>query len=54
MPGKTIADAGECGMRSVIAMIGLVSELGGRIDVLSYEGPSGVGYCNAAALLEKE
>jgi aromatic ring-opening dioxygenase LigB subunit len=51
MPDETIEDAGECGMRSVIAMIGLVSELGGRIDVLSYEGPYGVGYCNAAAVL---
>jgi aromatic ring-opening dioxygenase LigB subunit len=54
MPEKTIADAGECGMRSVIAMIGLVSELGGQIDVLSYEGPYGVGYCNAIAALESE
>jgi aromatic ring-opening dioxygenase LigB subunit len=54
MPDKTVADAGECGMRSVIAMIGLVSELGGRIDVLSYEGPYGVGYCNAVAALNGE
>jgi aromatic ring-opening dioxygenase LigB subunit len=51
MPEKTVADAGECGMRSAIAMIGLVSELGGQIDVLSYEGPYGVGYCNAIAAL---
>jgi aromatic ring-opening dioxygenase LigB subunit len=50
MPGETIMEAGECGMRSVIAMIGLVSELGGRIDVLSYEGPYGVGYCNAVSV----
>jgi aromatic ring-opening dioxygenase LigB subunit len=42
-----VCDAGECGMRSVLAMLGLVSELGGKIDVLSYEGPFGVGYCNA-------
>jgi aromatic ring-opening dioxygenase LigB subunit len=51
LPDKTVADAGECGMRPVIAMIGLVSELRGRIDVLSYEGPYGVGYCNAVAAL---
>jgi aromatic ring-opening dioxygenase LigB subunit len=54
MPAETISDAGECGMRSAIAMIGLVSELGGRIDVLSYEGPYGVGYCNAIAVLGGE
>jgi aromatic ring-opening dioxygenase LigB subunit len=43
----SIEEAGECGMRSALAMLGLVSKLGGRIDVLSYEGPFGVGYCNA-------
>jgi aromatic ring-opening dioxygenase LigB subunit len=42
-----IEDAGECGMRSVLAMLGLVSSLGGKIDVMSYEGPYGVGYCTA-------
>jgi aromatic ring-opening dioxygenase LigB subunit len=44
---KTIEGAGECGLRSVMIMLGLVSALGGSIDVLSYEGPFGVGYCNA-------
>ncbi|MDR1137244.1 MAG: hypothetical protein LBK91_02870 [Synergistaceae bacterium] len=47
MPRHIIDDAGECGMRSVLAMIGMVSYFGGKIDVLSYEGPYGVGYCNA-------
>jgi aromatic ring-opening dioxygenase LigB subunit len=42
-----IEDAGECGMRSALAMLGLVSRFEGAIDVLSYEGPYGVGYCNA-------
>jgi aromatic ring-opening dioxygenase LigB subunit len=54
MPDQTVEDAGECGMRSAIAMIGLTSELRGRIDVLSYEGPYGVGYCNAIAVLDKD
>ncbi len=40
-------DAGECGLRSVMAMLGLCGTLGGKIEVLSYEGPFGVGYCNA-------
>jgi aromatic ring-opening dioxygenase LigB subunit len=47
MPRKSVEDAGECGLRSVLALLGLVSELKGSIDVLSYEGPFGVGYCNA-------
>jgi aromatic ring-opening dioxygenase LigB subunit len=47
MSPHAIEDAGECGMRSVLAMLGLVSHFGGKIEVLSYEGPYGVGYCNA-------
>ncbi|MCL2684141.1 MAG: hypothetical protein FWE55_02755 [Synergistaceae bacterium] len=43
----SIEEAGECGMRSALAMLGLVSKLGGKIEMLSYEGPFGVGYCNA-------
>ena len=43
LPRKTIESAGECGLRSVLIMLGLCSELGGSIDVLSYEGPFGVG-----------
>lgn len=47
LPPRTIEEAGECGLRSVLAMLGLCGELGGEIEVLSYEGPFGVGYCNA-------
>jgi aromatic ring-opening dioxygenase LigB subunit len=39
--------AGECGLRSVMVLLGLCGALGKSIDVLSYEGPFGVGYCNA-------
>lgn len=39
--------AGECGLRSVMTMLGLCGAMDGSIDVLSYEGPFGVGYCNA-------
>lgn len=46
-PPRVLEEAGECGLRSVLAMIGLCSALGGSIDVLSYEAPFGVGYCNA-------
>jgi aromatic ring-opening dioxygenase LigB subunit len=47
LPRKTVESAGECGLRSVMIMLGLCAELGGSIEVLSYEGPFGVGYCNA-------
>ena len=41
--------AGECGLRSVLAMLGLTRSLaqGDTIEVLSREGPFGVGYCCA-------
>lgn len=49
MPPQTLENAGECGLRSVLAMLGLCSSSGrsGDIEVLSYEGPFGVGYCTA-------
>lgn len=42
-------EAGECGLRSALSMLGLCSSLGcgGNIEVLSYEWPFGVGYCTA-------
>ena len=44
---ETLDAAGECGLRSVLAMLGLCRALSGAPRVLSYEGPFGVGYCNA-------
>lgn len=41
---KTLDGAGECGLRSVMALLGLA---GGPLEVFSYEGPFGVGYCTA-------
>lgn len=43
-------DAGECGLRSAMMMLGLVGALDSSsdaIEVHSYEGPFGVGYCTA-------
>ena len=37
-------NAGECGLRSVLILLGLCAA---PVEVLSYEGPFGVGYCNA-------
>ena len=42
--------AGECGLRSALALINLC---GKQLDVLSYEGPFGVGYCTALSILEQ-
>lgn len=47
MPALKVEHAGECGFRSVLALLGFCRELGGGIDVISYEGPFGVGYCTA-------
>ena len=44
-------EAGECGLCSVMAMLGFCRALRRTIEVISYEGPFGVGYCNALALL---
>ncbi|MDR2161428.1 MAG: AmmeMemoRadiSam system protein A [Desulfovibrio sp.] len=44
LSGSTAANAGECGLRSVLALLGLA---GGPVAVLSHEGPFGVGYCTA-------
>jgi aromatic ring-opening dioxygenase LigB subunit len=47
LSNKTLNDAGECGLRSVMILLGISGEMGKSIDVISYEGPFGVGYCNA-------
>jgi len=44
MPEDLIEDAGECGMRPVCMMLGALDDLEVRSEVLSYEGPWGVGY----------
>lgn len=44
---ETLEAAGECGLRSVMTMLGLAGAVRGAIRVFSYEGPFGVGYCSA-------
>ena len=39
--------AGECALRSLIILAGFLKGLKIKPKVLSYEGPFGVGYCNA-------
>lgn len=41
---KLIEDAAECGFRSIIILLGIIEEYKFEVEVLSYEGPFGVGY----------
>jgi len=45
---KSVAEAAECGLKSIIILLGVLSEHNYEPEVLSYEGPFGVGYlvCN--------
>lgn len=45
---KLIEQAGECGLRSILILLGALSGLKVKPEVLSYEGPFGVGYLVAA------
>lgn len=48
---RIIERAGECGLRSVMAMLGLSS--GKEIKIFSHEWPFGVGYCTALCELSQ-
>ena len=48
---RTKERAGECGLRSVMIMLGLSS--GNKIKMFSHEWPFGVGYCTALCELRK-
>lgn len=52
MPAHIVEEAGECGLRTIMVLWGLRSVLDGTIQVFSYEGPFGVGYCNALLMRE--
>lgn len=39
-----IENAGECGLRSITILLGILSKLKYTTEILSYEGPFGVGY----------
>ncbi|MFH1454098.1 MAG: AmmeMemoRadiSam system protein B [Armatimonadota bacterium] len=44
MDTNLIEQAGECGLRPIIMMLGMLSNFNVKPKVLSYEGPFGVGY----------
>lgn len=41
---KFIEDAGECGLRPIFFLLGVLGGLSAQSEMLSYEGPFGVGY----------
>ncbi|MCK4919135.1 MAG: AmmeMemoRadiSam system protein B [Candidatus Pacebacteria bacterium] len=41
---ELIENAGECGLRSIIILLGALSSLKYKFQKMSYEGPFGVGY----------
>ncbi len=45
---ELVERAGECGLRPIIMMLGALDGLAVKSEVLSYEGPFGVGYMVAA------
>lgn len=46
MDRKTVEEAGECGLRSIYILTGTLEGESYRGEILSYEGPFGVGYGN--------
>ncbi len=47
MDEQITAEAAECGMRSIMILLGALSGKPYEFKLLSYEGPSGVGYLTA-------
>jgi AmmeMemoRadiSam system protein B len=54
METTTIAAAGECGYKSIITLLGAVSDQATDPEVYSYEGPFGVGYMVANMNVDKK
>jgi len=54
MDDDLVMDAGECGLRSIIVLLGSLSDMTINPEVLSYEGPFGVGYLVALFTPGKE
>ncbi len=51
LDSELIAGAGECGLRSIIILLGALAEINKNfsLDIRSYEAPFGVGYLTAEA-----
>ncbi len=47
LPEDLTENAGECGLRSILILIGTFNNSDYKSNLISYEGPFGVGYLNA-------
>lgn len=47
LDNNLISQAGECGLKSIIILLGILNEVNYKPEILSYEGPFGVGYLTA-------
>lgn len=47
-----VEKAGECGLRSILILLGLLERINYTPEILSYEGPFGIGYLVANFKLE--
>ncbi|MBI5071481.1 AmmeMemoRadiSam system protein B [Candidatus Falkowbacteria bacterium] len=52
MDADLVEKAGECGLRSILILLGLLERINYTPEILSYEGPFGVGYLVANFKLE--
>ena len=41
---ELIENAGQCGLRSILILLGIIKDINYKPELLSYEGPFGVGY----------
>ena len=48
MDEELLCSAGECGLNAFVVMAGVLDQLGVEAELLSYEGPFGVGYAVCA------
>ena len=51
---KLIAEAGECGLRPIAFMLGIVHGMNSTSNILSYEAPFGVGYAVGIVTAQNE
>jgi len=52
MDHELVERAAECGLRSILILAGILSDVNCRGEILSYEGPFGVGYMVAEIKLQ--
>lgn len=53
MDPDLVEEAGECGLRPVCFLMGVVGGIEAKAEVLSYEGPFGVGYAVALVTVKE-